>query len=77
MTTSITDSQTDDFWSASSLADPGTGRHRGRIAEDDRCPRANEPFVGHGRHRGITLIPAVELAPVETFPRPEEVPDGR
>ncbi|MFD9003012.1 hypothetical protein ACFV0T_18865 [Streptomyces sp. NPDC059582] len=109
MATSITDIQTDHSSSADFLPGPGTGRHRGLRAEDDRCPVGSETAEEHGRHRGTALssliqpaedLPsrsdelaqphardegtgsawqrciAVELVPVETFPRYEETPNA-
>ncbi|MFD7440919.1 hypothetical protein [Streptomyces sp. NPDC059909] len=64
MATSITDIQADHFWSANFLPGPGTGRHRGPRAEDDRCTPGIETSAGHGRHRRTAPGPLIQPAQV-------------
>ncbi|MFG2358993.1 hypothetical protein [Streptomyces sp. NPDC048521] len=64
----ITDIPSNRSWAASALARPGTGRHRGKCADEERCIAEGDVCTGHGRHRRLAR-PA--LVPVhETFELP-------
>jgi hypothetical protein len=49
----ITDLQSHRFWTASTLARPGTGRHRGKCADEDCRTAEGDTCTGHGRHRRL------------------------
>ncbi|MEW2160620.1 hypothetical protein AB0950_35990 [Streptomyces sp. NPDC007189] len=58
----ITDTQSNHAWAASTIARPGTGRHRGKCA-DEGCCAEGDTCAGHGRHRRLArpaLVPAYE-----------------
>ncbi|MFF4243458.1 hypothetical protein ACFYY2_03160 [Streptomyces sp. NPDC001822] len=48
------DVQTEQAWPGTTFTIYGTGRHRGRRADDDQRRTDNETLAGHGRHRRIS-----------------------
>ncbi|MFD7406011.1 hypothetical protein ACFV7R_25770 [Streptomyces sp. NPDC059866] len=64
MSPTATDIQSDRSWTEGVLAVPGTGRHRGRRADEDLCMPGIDS-AGHGRHRRTARTPL--LLPTAAF----------
>ncbi|MFE9623012.1 hypothetical protein [Streptomyces sp. NPDC006527] len=63
----FTDILSNRSWAVSTLARPGTGRHRGRCADED-CTEG-DTCTGHGRHRRLARPALVPASEESTLPR--------